>query len=502
MAELHATLSPSSADRWMTCPGSVPMSEGIGDTSSEYADEGTAAHEIAALCLTEGTDAAAYVGRVVEVNKGPRANLIEVTADMAEHIQVYVDYVRGRVEAHQLAGGTVTLEVEQRVPIGHLTLEPGAEGTADTVLIAELPTGVLLEVIDLKFGRGVEVDATDNRQLRLYALGALEKFGMVWNFTDARVVISQPRISRTAAEWDLTIEDLQAFGKTVKEAAHGVRAATICWKEKTGDFEDKYLNPSDDACRWCKVKGSCNKAAQHVATTLLDDFEDLSQEGVEQATKTLGLATDARLALCLATVDFIQDWCTAVREEGYRRLLAAGNKPELIEALGVKLVEGREGNREWADEAEAEKALKAMRLRDDVMYSRKLITPTAVADLAPSYDKAGKVKPPKEGQPKPVIGDRQWKKLQSLIVRKPASLKMVPKGAKGAPATIKTAAPDASEFENLEAGPFFWHHPESDSFGQVDTRTELDELLTDPNVVELTEAQFNEVVERSAEALA
>ena len=68
MAETHATLSPSSADRWMTCPGSVPLSEGIVDTSSEYAAEGSAAHEIAALCLTNSSDAAAYVGRIVEID--------------------------------------------------------------------------------------------------------------------------------------------------------------------------------------------------------------------------------------------------------------------------------------------------------------------------------------------------------------------------------------------------------------------------------------------------
>lgn len=448
MAEIHATLSPSSADRWMTCPGSVPLSEGIVDTSSDYAAEGSAAHEIAALCLTNSSDAAAYVGRIVEID----TREIEITADMAEHIQVYVDHVRGRVADWINLGATVTLEVEQRVPIGHLTGEDGAEGTADAVIIAELPdVRTAIEVIDLKFGRGVEVEATDNRQLRLYALGAIEKFGMVWTFTEARVAISQPRLSTKPAEWEVSIEDLERFGQDVKRASASVAEARICFANKSPDF-DLFLQPSEKGCKWCKVKGTCNALAQHVTTAVLDDFEDLTQAGVEQAIKDVPARSDYNLAAALATVDLIEDWCKAVREEGYSRLFRAGNTPEVIEALGFKLVEGREGARKWTDEAEAEAALKAMRLKQEAMYEFKVISPTKAADLAPSYDKAGKVKPLKEGEPKPVIGDRQWKKLQALITRAPAGLQLVPADHKKAPAKLNTAPPSADDMPDLTEG--------------------------------------------------
>ena len=113
--------------------------------------------------------------------------------------------------------------------------------------------------------------------------------------------------------------------------------------------------------------------------------------------------------------------------------------------------------RKWVDEAQAEAALKAMRLKQEAMYERKVISPTKAADLAPSYDKAGKVKAPKEGEPKPLIGDRQWKKLQALIVRAPAGLQLVPADHKKAPAKLNTAPPSADdmpdlteEFPNLE----------------------------------------------------
>ena len=100
MAKEHADLSPSSAGRWMKCAGSVVLSQGIEDKGSEYALEGTAAHDVAAMCLTSGADAAAYVGRLIDA-KGTE---VPVTEDMAENVQVYVDAVRQRVKAYEMAG--------------------------------------------------------------------------------------------------------------------------------------------------------------------------------------------------------------------------------------------------------------------------------------------------------------------------------------------------------------------------------------------------------------
>lgn len=139
----HAELSPSSAVRWMTCPGSVALCQGVTEAPSPYADEGTDAHELAAICLTTNTNAADHLGRVMELGH-------KVDADMARHVQTYLDYVREVV-----AGTGGVLLVEQRLPISGITGEADAHGTSDAVIL----TDDEVIVIDLKYGMGETVDA-------------------------------------------------------------------------------------------------------------------------------------------------------------------------------------------------------------------------------------------------------------------------------------------------------------------------------------------------------
>lgn len=156
----HARLSPSAAARWMNCPGSVALSDGIKDSGSDFAAEGTAAHEMAERIL-EGATGTDLIGMKAE-------NGIMFTAEMLTDVLRYVDLVRDLV-----ASTDGKLLVEQKLSIGHLTGEADAKGTSDCVILA----GDELIVGDLKFGRGVQVDAEDNYQLMIYALAALEAFG-------------------------------------------------------------------------------------------------------------------------------------------------------------------------------------------------------------------------------------------------------------------------------------------------------------------------------------
>lgn len=142
----HATLSPSGAERWSTCPASVQLEAPFPDTSSDYADEGTAARAVAEMALSEGKDAMAYKGRRIPMRAG---KTVEVTADMATEVQKYVDYVRQVSEGHELL-------LEQRLDISAWV--PEAFGTSDAVI---LRTDGELHVCDLKFGRGVRVDTRD-----------------------------------------------------------------------------------------------------------------------------------------------------------------------------------------------------------------------------------------------------------------------------------------------------------------------------------------------------
>ena len=150
----HARLSPSGADRWMQCPGSLVMEEGIPDTSSDFADEGTAAHELAGWCLTDGTAyAAGYLGRKIEVpsRDGKTKTTWEVTQEMCDYVQEYVDAIRAKAEHGDLY-------VETRVNFSRFVNVPDSFGTSDAIIVMDKQKE--LNVDDLKYGRGVRVYAS------------------------------------------------------------------------------------------------------------------------------------------------------------------------------------------------------------------------------------------------------------------------------------------------------------------------------------------------------
>ena len=325
----HAQLSPSSATRWMTCPGSVALTKDMLDTSSKYADEGTDAHELAALCLETNTDAVAYLGRVLTEGH-------TVDDDMARHVQSYVQYVRDLAE-----GGA--LLVEQRLPIGNLTGEKDAHGTTDA-LIAHPDE---LTVADLKYGMGEPVQADNNPQLQIYALAALRQYELAYDFKTVRMVIHQPRLG-AVSEWVQTVEELEAFAVRVAESA-----------QYTED-PDAPLVPSTKGCRWCKAKATCPALRAEV---------DALFEVVPEA------APEDTLATAMSKVDLVDAWSKAVRAETERRLLAG--EP----VNGFKLVQGRRGARAWGDKTEAEALLKKLRLKVDEMYDLSLISPTKAEKL-------------------------------------------------------------------------------------------------------------------------
>lgn len=379
---------------------------------SKYSDEGSIAHALAAMCLTEGTDAAAYIGRLIESEDYEHAKLspsgakkwmacagshrleqeaegefvprffsMEVTEAMAEYVQVYVDAVRARVEEYKLAGAVdVTLLVEQRLPIDHITGEKDATGTADAVIIAVWPEGTaLIDVGDLKTGMGVIVEAEENEQLQIYALGALRELDLLYDIKRVRLTIYQPRIKATPSDWEVGVEHVRAFEKKASQAAF--HAIQVLHHEADGAVI-QHLNAGEHCSKcFCNARATCPKLDGWVQEQVGADFEvivasdyNASAEAAVQASAPVVLPDDT-LAIKMQAVDLIEDWCRAVRAEVERRLLAGTPVP------GFKLVQGKRGARAWSNAEEVEATFKSMRLKQDEMYDFKLISPTTAEKL-------------------------------------------------------------------------------------------------------------------------
>ena len=260
---IHSELGASQMSRWDACPGSVTLSRELANIASEYAAEGTAAHEVAAFCLKDGSDPMDQVGNVLHVEGFD----IEVTEEMAKAVQVYLDVVR------QDADGPDFVErfIEHRF---HLKdVHEGLYGTADCVQMY-INKG-LLRVYDYKHGAGVAVNATDNKQLKYYGLGALISSGMP--ATDVELIIVQPRCFHP--EGPVRRQRIPAL-ELVEFAADLLDAV------KRTEAKDAPL-VAGEHCRWCRASGICPELRKQAQERSRVDFRPEVTYDPEMLAETL-----------------------------------------------------------------------------------------------------------------------------------------------------------------------------------------------------------------------
>lgn len=348
MPRKHAILSASGAHRWLNCTPSARLEEHIEDQGSIYAEEGTLAHDLGEALLTQ---ALVVAGHYCVTEYGmPDTTTIRAhelySADMEEQVRKYVDYALEQYAEARTRSKDACIFLEQRLDFSQWV--PEGFGTGDCTIISD----GLLEIIDFKFGKGVEVEAENNPQMMLYALGALNSYGYIYDIDRVRMTIHQPRIDNVSS-WEKTVDELHRWAG--EELAPKARLA----------WEGEGEAVAGDWCRFCKVKARCKARA--------DQMQAVTNAFEYRAANLLDIESIAKI---LDKLDQIQAWITDVSDFALTQARDHG-----VRFPGYKLVEGR-SNRKYTDETQVEKTLRGAKYKvADIFKPRELLGITAMEKL-------------------------------------------------------------------------------------------------------------------------
>lgn len=321
MPDQHALLSASSSSRWLRCPPSVRWGAGLADKPSSFAEEGTKAHSLAEhrlrYYLTYGkleTEKPSYID-----------------GEMWEATGRYVDIVIEKAVAAKKQTPDAEVLIEHRLDFSRWV--PGGFGTGDAVIVSD--KGV--EVIDLKYGKGVPVSAQHNSQMRLYALGAYASLSMLYSIDLVTTTIVQPRLDSISSE-TLTAKSLLAWGDSIAPIAQLA-------------YDGKGRAKAGPHCRFCRLRPRCKVLRDYMTQSLKapENPEAMSREEISR--------------IVLKAKD-IKDWLTSVESYALEQALQGEEWP------GLKVVEGR-ASRRIEDSAAAAEALLSSGYKPDDIYKPK-----------------------------------------------------------------------------------------------------------------------------------
>ncbi len=372
IAELmvHSDVGPSGGDRWMNCPGSVPATAHLPDTTSEFAAEGIFAHYITELARNQNNDANYYHGFTSE------DGVWTCDKEMVIAVQDFLDYV------DQWEGDVF---VEQRVSYD-AWVENGF-GTSDHICINAEKRHCLVN--DFKYGKGIQIFAKGNNQGKLYALGVFQDYGHLYDIDNFTIAISQPRIKHRD-QWNISTEKLLKWAEDVVEPA-GLRVEEAQQKLLAhGEIPDEYFK-AGGWCQWCKIKGDCKARAAMIRESVLIGIDDIEYEGgiddpgeEQPLVSNPAIMSDVELGESAKLVDQIKKWCTDVTAVLKQRVMARARIASGVDEDGEtefwKMVTGR-ANRKWFDEVKAAAALKRAKLKADEVAPRKIISPAQAENL-------------------------------------------------------------------------------------------------------------------------
>lgn len=339
----HALLSASGASRWLNCTPSARLEEkyDASSGSSSYAAEGTLAHEFGDITLRYKNgeiDTKLYNRELKKLRKNPL-----YTDEMEEQVDKYVVYVMELLSVARSKTKDAKLLIEERFDFSEY-VEKGF-GTGDASIVADR----VLDICDLKYGKGVKVEAKANPQGMLYALGALKSFDMMFDIHTVRIHIMQPRLDHISV-YEISVEELTHWGKnTVKPVA--LKA-----------YQGKGVQQAGVWCKFCKVKAMCATLAAKNVKLAQYEFKDPH------------LLTDKQLLDVFKQQPMLADWVSAVSKHILKEAKAGKQWP------GYKIVEGK-SNRKWTDEEGVKKVLQDELFEEKDYLQTKLHGITAIEKL-------------------------------------------------------------------------------------------------------------------------